>query len=382
MNMQDEKFLQEIYETRNISSQTRAIYKIVMEQYTKQNNKSMVELIEEAEKEEEERIRWKNRELRKKLLRYRSYLYKKYLVSSAKRYFSCICTIYRHSEIEIGDLPKISQKNINKTRPINYRDLPDEQIIRKVLDIANLRERAMILFIISSGCGRAEVSNMTIQDYIDATYTYHHTNNIYDVINILQDREDIVPQFELKRQKTAKFYVTFCTPEAVNAINLYIASKEKTIQNTDLLFNINPQYINNTFSVLNDKLNLGKKGTYRRFRPHMLRKFHASRLHNAGMSMEKIDSLQGRSRDKIHTAYFLDDPDALREEYIKYMDAVMVEWNLKNLTYKSKEYIELERDNLRKSKELNTLSSRLESIESYIFKDMSKGDVEDMEGWL
>ena len=382
MYMQDENFIQNIIDIRNISPSTQDIYRIVVTKYTRQNNKSMVELIDEAEKEEEERIRWKKRTLRTRLLKFRSTLYNDYLKNTAKRYFTCICTIYRHCEIEIGDFPPISEKNVKTTRTINYQDLPDEEIIKKALSIANIRERAIILFIISSGCGRTEVSNITVQDYINATSEYHNSNNIYEVLNILKDKEDVVPQFEIFRKKTHKYYITFCTPEAANAINVHLVSKEKEIHNEDKLFNISASNMNYVFNVLNDKLALGKKGTYTRLRPHMLRKFHASRLHNAGMSIDKVDSLQGRSKNKVHTAYFLDDPASLKEEYIRYMDAVMVEWNYKNLTYKSKEYLDLERDNLRKTKELNSLSSRLEDIESYIFKDLSKSDVEDMEGWL
>ena len=380
--MQDEKFLQDIIDIRNISLSTQEIYRIVITKYTKQNNKSMKELIKEAEKEEEERVRWKNRTIRTRLLKFRAALYKDYLKNTAKRYFTCICTIYRHCEIEIGDLPPISEKNVKTPRTINYRDLPDEEIIKKALDIAKIRDRAIILFIISSGCGRTEVSNLTVQDYIDATYSYHHSSNIYEVLSILKDREDIVPQFEILRKKTNKHYTTFCSPEAANAINVHLVSKEKEIHNTDRLFDIGASNMNYVFNVLNEKLNLGKKGTYTRLRPHMLRKFHASRLHNAGMSVDNVDSLQGRSKSNVHKAYFLDDPASLKEEYMRYMDAVMIGWNLKNLTYKSKEYIELERENLRKSKDLDVLSSRLESIEHYIFKNVSKSDVEDMEGWL
>ena len=382
MYMQDENFIQNIIDIRNISPSTQDIYRIVVTKYTKQNNKSMVELIDEAEKEEEERIQWKKRTIRTRLLKFRSTLYNNYLKNTAKRYFTCICTIYRHCEIEIRDFPPISEINVKTTRTINYQDLPDEEIIKKALNIANIRERAIILFIISSGCGRTEVSNITVQDYINATSEYHDTNNIYEVLNILKNKEDVVPQFEIFRKKTHKYYITFCTPEATNAINVHLVSKEKEIHNDDKLFNISASNMNYVFNVLNDKLALGKKGTYTRLRPHMLRKFHASRLHNAGMSIDKVDSLQGRSKNKIHKAYFLDDPASLKEEYLRYMDAVMVEWNYKNLTYKSKEYIDLERDNLRKTKELNNLSSRLENIESYIFKDLSKSDVEDMEGWL
>ena len=382
MYMQDEKILKEIQQTRNISKSTYALYRIVIMQYSEMNNKTMYELILEAEEEEEERIRWKKRKIKKRLLKYRSFLYNKYLHTTAKRYFTCICAVYRDYDIEVQKLPPISQKNINKNKPINYQDLPDADVIKKVLNITNVRNRAIILFLASSGCGRTEACNITIQDYINATSEYHNSNDIYEVLQTLTKKENIVPQFELFRKKTSKHYITFCTPEATNAINIYLNSKEDEIHNNDLLFGMGPNYMNEIFYRLNNKLNLGKIGTYNRFRPHMLRKFHASRLHNDGMSIDVVDSLQGRSKDSIHKAYFLEDPLKLKDDYIKHMGAVMIEWNYNSLTFKSEEYVELEMENIRKTRELDDLSVRLKSIESFVFRGMSKRDVEDMEGWL
>lgn len=61
-----------------------------------------------------------------------------------------------------------------------------------------------------------------------------------------------------------------------------------------------------------------------RIRSHMFRKFHASRLYNDGMSIDKIDALQGRAKDSTHNAYFKESPRKLKELYIEHMDAVRV----------------------------------------------------------
>ena len=116
----------------------------------------MVELIEEAENEEEQGIRWKHRTLKKRLIQYRTYLYQNYMSSTAKMMFSKILTIYKHYEIEIHDLPKLSVKKGHQNPPITFNDLPDKDIIKKALDISKPRMRAIILFISSSGCGRTE----------------------------------------------------------------------------------------------------------------------------------------------------------------------------------------------------------------------------------
>ena len=102
--------------------------------------------------------------------------------STAKMMFSKILTIYKHYEIEIHDLPKLSVKKGHQNPPITFNDLPDKEIIKKALDISKPRMRAIILFISSSGCGRSETVNLTIQDFINATSDYHHNTEIYNVL--------------------------------------------------------------------------------------------------------------------------------------------------------------------------------------------------------
>ena len=109
---------------------------------------------------------------------------------------------HQYFEIEIHDLPSLNKKNIKVPEPINYVDLPTKEIIKKALKIADNRMKAIILFMSSSGCAKRETLNLTIQDFIDATKEYHNSNNINEVIETLKEREDVIPMFRLKRQKT------------------------------------------------------------------------------------------------------------------------------------------------------------------------------------
>lgn len=45
---------------------------------------------------------------------------------------------------------------------------------------------------------------------------------------------------------------------------------------------------------------LGKIGPYNRFRSNMLRKFHVSSLYNDGMSLDDVNDLQGKAKNKIN----------------------------------------------------------------------------------
>lgn len=89
--------------------------------------------------------------------------------------------------------------------PIYYNDLPDKELLRHILKMVNPLMKAIILFMTSSGCAKRETLNITVHDFIDATYDYHHKDNIDDVIEALIGREDVVPSWRLRRQKTNKY---------------------------------------------------------------------------------------------------------------------------------------------------------------------------------
>ena len=329
MYSEDEEILNEFIKVRNLNNRTVYGYKNAIKLYTTFNDMSLVQLLKEAEDDEEKGIRWKNRKLKQRLMNFRLFLQENYLISTVKVHFQRILTIYRHFEIEIHNLPPMNIKNTNKLRPIMFEDLPTKEIIKDAVNIANPIMKAIILFISSSGCARQETLNITIQDFIDATREYHDSNDIYKIITILIKRKDVVPTFKLKRQKTNKFYFTFCSPEAVSYILDYLIISKRKLKNEEKLFKTNLDYLNDYFKEINESLDLGKVRKYNRFRSHMLRKFHASALynHDNGLSLEEIDALQGRGKDNTHSAYFMEDPSKLKIKYVKILDAIMININ-------------------------------------------------------
>lgn len=365
--------------TRNLQKNTKKSYTIYITQYAKYNNLTMIELLKEAEDEEEQGIRWKHRTLKRRLIEYRAYLYDNYALSSAKSRFSKICTFYKHFEIEIHDLPKISTINTDKTH-MGFKDLPDKEIIQKALKISEPVARAIFLFMSSSGSARAETRNLTIQDFIDSTnnefISYHNSNNIYDVINELKNHDDIVPIFHLKRQKTNKYYYTFCTPEAVHEIITYLASRTKKLNSTDPLFDAGYTKFNELFQHANDNLGLGRlENGRRKFTSHMLRKFHSTTLWNEKVSKEVVDALQGRGKDQTHASYFYENPLKLREIYIEHMQHICINWDITNIDWKSPEYQQLETKYKQKEAEVEDMETRLSVIERKLSEMDSKEDI-------
>lgn len=357
MNMNNDTIIDEFVKARRLKKGTAEQYQIALNFYSKFQEKPLSELLSEADAEEEQGIRWKNRKLKQRLLKYRNYLYEKYVKSTADLKFALIKTFYKHYEIEIHDLPTLNKKNIKLSVPLKFKDLPDKELIKKALKIANPLMRAIILFMSSSGCARAETLSLSVQDYIDATREYHNTNDISEAVRVMHD-QDIVPTFYLKRIKTNKYYFTFCSPEANREIINYLLLRED-LDNDKLsetqLFKCNTAYFERHFAKINNTLNLGKIGAHNKFKSHILRKFHATNLYNNKMSLEEIDALQGRSKEATHSSYFTEDPTKLKEKYIQHLDCLTINMDVNQLDIKSPEFVQLENENMTLRDELDKM---------------------------
>ena len=355
--MNDKEILDNFINSRNLKQSTKKGYKYTLKQYTTFHQMTLQQLLTEAEQEEDKGIRWKHRKLKTRLISFRNWLQNNFLNNTAKKNFGRILTFYRHHEIEIHTLPPFNEKNSTFPEAITFDKLPDKEIIKHALKITKSPVmRAIILFQSSSGCAMAETLDLTINSFIEATSDYHNETDIYKVINKLKERNDTIPTFKLRRQKNNKFYYTFCTPEATLEICDYLLSRNKQLTHTDKLFKIHNVWLFQKFAEINDQLQLGKVGEHRRFRSHMLRKFHASNLKNAGMTKDDVNTLQGKSRNSTDESYFYDDPKILREKYIEYMGAVTINLDVNNLDIKSPEFVRLEN-------ELHEAEQKLEEIE-------------------
>ena len=325
---------EEFCEQRQISKSTKALYESCVKLYEEVNSLSLDELIEEADREEEERIRWKKRTLKKRLLDYRKFLYENKSEGTAVRYFSCIKTVYTHFEIEIGALPSFASKQIDKTHEKRFEDIPTKQEIIDAYYEATNVVKCVILFASSSGISKVDLTNLTVGDFIAACGDEVSRN--YKLVDQLKQikGKDIIPTFEGERQKTGTRFVTFCSPEASEHIIQYLLGRDAHIQKetngqlelTDKLFDISLSHLSYVLRRINDKLNLGTVGKFSKFRCHQLRAFQASTLLNAenAFTESEVDALQGRKKDKTHRAYFVESTSKLKAKYEENVDELML----------------------------------------------------------
>lgn len=318
---EDYNIVNSICTERNVQIKTKETYLQTIDHYTKLFNKSFTSLTT-LYYNEEENIVWKKRTLKQHLIQYRNYLYNTFMPNTAKIYFGKLLTILRHMELELGQLPKLNNKNTNELPPITYEQLPTKSEIEKAYDIANPVMKTVILFISSSGCARKECMNLTVKDYLEANNIKLEDKPVKSLL--LKVDESFVPCFKIKRQKTNKFYFTYCSPQANQQILEYLVNRENLTLESPV-FDLNYYYWNKYFDEINTQLEMGKARKFNRFRSHMLRKYHASTLYNNGMGITDIDDLQGRSKDSTHQSYFMEDPELLKKKYINHMDCLLLE---------------------------------------------------------
>ena len=97
----------------------------------------------------------------------------------------------------------------------------------------------------------------------------------------------------------------------------------------------------------------------------MLRKFHASALYNDGMSLDNVNDLQGKAKNKTDQAYFMINPEDLKYEYIKHLPAITINTDVEKLSIKSPEYMQMEKEN-------NEYKQKVERMEANIANIMER----------
>ena len=328
MDMNTKKLLQEFQLERGLTDKTMETYKTTVEHYETLNNMSLNELLIEADQEEEKGIRWKHRTLRKRLTTYQNHLLKNYNYTTTQTYLSKLKTIYRHHLIEIHTLPKPNKKQAHISEPVTYNDLPSKDTLLQAYNQTTPLIRAYLLLAISTGCAKAEMLNFTRTDYNEWIQGHDPLT------------ETIIPTIRLKRQKTNTYYYTFASPEAMREVYHYLQTRD---DDDPRLFKVYHKHLEEKFRDLNNQLGLGTLNGTVRLRTHTLRKFHASQLHNAenGLSLDEIDSLQGRVKENTRQSYYFDNTEDLKKKYIRNIDQVTILDQVHTITVDSPEVARL-----------------------------------------
>ena len=371
-DIKKDEVVQEYFLAKNIRQSTKKLYTRRLRYYCNFVGKTPTELIEEAENEEEQGLRMRKRSIKKYFLSWLKELQQKdYSESSISTLFTSIKVFYRFFEI---DIPKVMINSTGNNNKSNEK-IPTKEDIKKALPYANMKYKAIILLMASSGMGSAEIRNLTYEDFLEAIKEYFKPskNEQFDMDLIterLEKSRNIIPTWRIKRYKTGMPYITFSTPESMEALILYMNKRTKDgypfKSLKDYIFLSNGKKITDSvlaiyFNRLNNAIGFGKVGHYAFFHSHALRKFFGSTLNNKGIQRINYDFMMGHQVDKIADAYIKPNAETLKREYMKCLDNLSIE-SVEIRRIESEEVKNIVNELNEKDKQLKELEKRLDAV--------------------
>lgn len=370
-DIKNDEVFKEFIRARTRSNNTINNYTKMMLAYCRYNdNITPTELLEEAEDEEETIRRLRKRNIKKRMMGYKEFMqskgYSKETISSRMVF---VKTFYKQFDIVIPNISNtIQEERTHERRTMD--DLPNLEDFEKVLDNSSNKMKAIISLAMSSGMGSNELRHLKVKDFLKA----HNVDSI-EKVNV-----DNIPTWHIKRIKTKMPYYTFSSPESNKHITNYL---EKTdLKPEDWLFpnKFGDKKCGNVLAIavgrINDRCGFEKRGKYRFFHLHVIRKFFKSTCVNSGMNNQDAEWLLGHKPPEIIDIYTKPSIQRLRTEYIKVLPYLTtIPTDVK--TIESPEYNELkqkhEEDSKANAERIKRLEKTVELMkELYEDEDFSK----------
>lgn len=346
----------------NFSDSTGQGYTQGLHQYCTYHNMTPDKLIEEAEAEHG--LLLKDQQILLRLSDFKESISDKSPNTVSMR-MAGIHSFYRNHYILIPVNPN-KARNGNTTLIKNDWKGFNKKVVRECLKHLNLRDRAILLTMISSGQARAEIRNLKIADVVDV------------------DNQNITT-VHLHRAKSGTNYTTFLSPEATLAIVEYRKERQDRADKMDVnddnpyLFvtSYNNQFaqikddtFNNVFLRLSEKMGREfetENWTYNALRSHNFRKFFKTQMQNHGLPVWQIEHQMGHTLNSLDKAYFIAEKGKMKENYIKHLSAVSVETEVKEVHIEeSEEFNRMQEENAKQAAELNEMKEKMEHLDTLV----------------
>ncbi|WP_440947894.1 tyrosine-type recombinase/integrase [Methanosarcina sp. T3] len=340
---------------------TELAYLQALSAYTGYYNVTPYELIDEADKEEINQVRIRDRKIKDRLINFRSYLIDQGLADFTVRgRMAGIRSFYASFDIEI---PKLQGERRRARVKEENREIPTKEDLQAALKVCDPLEKALVLTGVSSGLSSVEIQNLTINDFKKG-----------------YDPETEITTLKLRRVKTGVEFTTFLSPEASKAILEYLdfrnrdvkaatpkraqqIEKQKVVSDSGYLFilrqveskyldthdeeirKLSENAVQKMYRAISDKARKNtSEGAYNTIRSHNMRKYFNSALLNAGCDSFMVEYWMGHELDDTRAAYFRASPEKLRDIYKKYIPYLTVQKELD--ISESPEYQQIKNENM------------------------------------
>lgn len=375
----------------NSSTNTKKSYLQTIRKYERFHSTSIEELVREALDEQSNQVPHHLLSIIERIEEFQQNLLDEgYVVGSINVMMGRIKTVYHKNRVEIPYIESVNPKQTNKREYIEYTDILKKDEIIKALPHMRLSAQARVMAMIQGGLSNEECEHLTTRAFIDENYRYHQCNDDVSALRWLADENHpIIWVTKLIRVKTGKPYYALLGAEAVNKIaeaKLYERGlKKNNGEIPSKLLTYHKVSFSRTCIQVNDKLGFGYAGRIHhcevtddegnvyinkrlfsrfemitdidydiivdekviistdspniciefyvggqgRFRPHMLRKFHATFIRGSVLSYEErcisnsqIDEMQGRGKTNVQDTYIKTNPLEQKILYAKVMNNV------------------------------------------------------------
>lgn len=370
---------QEWFTKKNLSEGTQGTYKITMEDYQKFTEKTLEELIDEAEEDEESGLRMRKRNMNKYILNYKFDLEERnYAPGTINQKMSAIISFYKSFDIQVPDLTLNRGDTIldeNDTQLITKKDL------KAMLDVADSRDKAIIYLLALSGMGQREARELTIKKFIDSA-SQSIEKDIPDIEKLFEYGDLILDEIitlNIYRKKRNYRYHTFIPPEVSQAIITYLKERQ---YNRNVKKHITD--LNGTIFVTNNGDPMSRtgittairrvgnkagfksdKGAHSYWKPHACRKYVESTILNSTGDQLLADYILGHKIDKVTRSYWKSDPEQLKKRYMKILPLLSLDGiNIRD--HESKEFKQMQKDSIEKDKRINRMEEKMRIVEELL----------------
>jgi len=309
----DQHLLTYWFESIDAKSTTERVYSISIRKYIEFHGMSLSELKEEAHNEEKQGLLGYERQIRYRLMNFRASLKGK-APNTIHGYMTAIRSFY-DSQLIWYPKPK-KQKTIPILKENKYLGI-DKSEIKRILKYANVRDKALTLFIISSGTAAKELVELTKEDFINGL-----------------DRDTGICMFHMRRDKTGGDYHTYCTPEASAAIQEYLNTRNddlpwlfvSRIKKINEIVKMTPNAIGGIYRRLAIKTgHEGEFGFFNKIRAHNFRKFFKTTMSEEGCQRWAAEWMMGH-KEELDSRYSNPDGKKMRDTYyIPYVNALQID---------------------------------------------------------
>lgn len=381
MRPEDEDLIEAWFFKEGYGPTTQKTYKRGLRYYTQMTDKGLTQLLEEAEEEEEQGIRLRNRKINNYLLKFKKLLIERGLApATTKGYMAGVKSFYTSHDIQI---PKIKNPTGDICLEKNYGKLLTREEIQKMISVATTRDKAIIYTMALSGMAQQELRNLTIRKFLDSVSDAIN-KKITNVATLFENEvllENKILILHITRQKVNYRYCTFLPPEAAYQIINYLKERQYgrndkvRIKNIDdYLFvrknglKLSRASVTGAFIHIGQKLGFeNQKYSFRFWRSHGLRRYFISTILNETGDKVLADYLVGHKIDGVTRAYWRADPGKLRNRYKEVLPFISIdEARVKDI--ESEEYRELKKQLEEKDIKMEEMYKELRGIKQALKK--------------